>query len=158
MLCRRQERTESLAVRCKAPLNVGPGDIALDILDASILIVDDQESNVTLLKQLLSEAGYTRVNSTMNSQEVCALHRKTPYDLIVLDLQMPGLDGFEVMAALKRNESDSYLPVIVITAQPAHKLRAVQAGANGFESKLFDLVEVKSRIHNMLEVRLLYKK
>jgi two-component system, cell cycle response regulator len=137
---------------------VGPGDIALDILDASILIVDDQESNVSLLKQLLSEAGYTRVSSTMNSQEVCALHRKNPYDLIVLDLQMPGLDGFQVMAALKRNESDSYLPVFVITAQPGHKLRALQAGAKDFVSKPFDLTEFKSRIHNMLEVRLLYKK
>ena len=137
---------------------MGAGDIAPDILDASILIVDDQESNVSLLKQLLSEAGYTRVSSTMNSREVCALHRKDPYDLIVLDLQMPGFDGFQVMAALKRNESDSYLPVIVITAQPGHKLRALQAGAKDFVSKPFDLVEVKTRVHNMLEVRLLYKK
>jgi two-component system, cell cycle response regulator len=137
---------------------VGAGDIASDILNASILIVDDQESNVILLKQLLSEAGYTRVSSTMNSQEVCALHRDSPYDLIVLDLQMPGLDGFQVMAALKTNEPDSYLPVIVITAQPDHKLRALQAGAKDFVSKPFDLVEVKTRIHNMLEVRLLYKK
>jgi diguanylate cyclase (GGDEF)-like protein len=137
---------------------VGAGDIAFDILNASILIVDDQEPNVSLLKQLLSEAGYTRVSSTMNSQEVCALHRENPYDLIVLDLQMPGLDGFQVMADLKTNESDSYLPVIVITAQPGHKLRALQAGAKDFISKPFDLVEVKTRIHNMLEVRLLYKK
>jgi two-component system, cell cycle response regulator len=137
---------------------VGAGDIAPDILKASILIVDDQESNVILLKQLLSEAGYTRVSSTMNSREVCALHREDPYDLIVLDLQMPGLDGFQVMAALKTNEPDSYLPVIVITAQPDHKLRALQAGAKDFVSKPFDLVEVKTRIHNMLEVRLLYKK
>jgi two-component system cell cycle response regulator len=134
------------------------GDIAPDILNASILIVDDQESNVSLLKQLLSDAGYTRVSSTMNSREVCALHREDPYDLIVLDLQMPGLDGFQVMAALKTNEPDSYLPVIVITAQPDHKLRALQAGAKDFVSKPFDLVEVKTRIHNMLEVRLLYKK
>jgi two-component system cell cycle response regulator len=137
---------------------VRAGDIAPDILKARILIVDDQESNVILLKQLLSEAGYTRVSSTMNSQEVCALHRDSPYDLIVLDLQMPGLDGFQVMAALKTSEPDSYLPVIVITAQPDHKLRALQAGAKDFVSKPFDLVEVKTRIHNMLEVRLLYKK
>jgi two-component system cell cycle response regulator len=137
---------------------VGAGDIASDILNASILIVDDQEPNVSLLKQLLSEAGYTRVSSTMNSREVCALHSKNSYDLIVLDLQMPGLDGFQVMAALKTNESDSYLPVIVITAQPDHKLRALRAGAKDFVSKPFDLVEVKTRIHNMLEVRLLYKK
>jgi two-component system cell cycle response regulator len=134
------------------------GDIAPDILDARILIVDDQEPNVALLKQLLCEAGYTRVSSTMNSREVCDLHLENPYDLILLDLQMPGLDGFQVMAALKANDSDSYLPVIVISAQPGHKLRALQAGAKDFVSKPFDLLEVKTRIHNMLEVRLLYKK
>jgi two-component system cell cycle response regulator len=134
------------------------GDIAPDILGARILIVDDQEPNVSLLKQLLNEAGYTRVSSTMNSGEVCALHLENPYDLILLDLQMPGLDGFQVMAALKTNASDSYLPVIVITAQPGHKLRALQAGAKDFVTKPFDLLEVKTRIHNMLEVRMLYKK
>jgi PAS domain S-box-containing protein len=130
---------------------------APDILNASILIVDDQEANVLLLEQLLSEAGYTRVASTMKPQEVCALHRKNRHDLILLDLQMPGMDGFQVMEALKTNDADSYLPVIVLTAQPGHKLRALQAGAKDFISKPFDLVEVKTRIHNMLEVRLLYK-
>jgi PAS domain S-box-containing protein len=128
-----------------------------DILGASILIVDDQESNVSLLEQLLRETGYTCVASTTNPREVCALHRKNRYDLILLDLQMPGMDGFQVMAGLKTNEADGYLPVLVITAQPGHKLRALQAGAKDFISKPFDLVEVKTRIHNMLEVRLLYK-
>ena len=90
-----------------------------DILNASILIVDDQESNVSLLTQMLSDAGYTCVASTMNPQEVCALHRRNQYDLILLDLQMPGMDGFQVMEALKTNEADSFLPVLVITAQPA---------------------------------------
>jgi two-component system cell cycle response regulator len=137
---------------------VRAADVATDILSAHILIVDDQKSNVSLLEQLLGEAGYTRVTSTMDSLEVCALHRKNRYDLILLDLQMPGMDGFHVMAALKTNESDGYLPVIVLTAQPGHKLRALQAGAKDFISKPFDLVEVKTRIHNMLEVRLLYKK
>jgi PAS domain S-box-containing protein len=129
-----------------------------DILNASILIVDDQASNVSLLEQLLSEAGYTCVASTMNPQEVCALHRKNRYDLILLDLQMPGMDGFQVMEGLKTNDADGYLPVIVLTAQPGHKLRALQAGAKDFISKPFDLVEVKTRIHNMVEVRLLYKR
>ena len=128
-----------------------------DILNASILIVDDQELNVRLLEQLLSDAGYTCVASTMNPHEVCALHRKNRYDLILLDLQMPGMDGFQVMEGLKTNDADAYLPVLVITAQPGHKLRALQAGAKDFVSKPFDLVEVKTRIHNMLEVRLLYK-
>jgi PAS domain S-box-containing protein len=127
-------------------------------LDASILIVDDQESNVMLLEQLLADTGYTHVSSTMDPREVCALHRKNRYDLILLDLQMPVMDGFQVMEGLKTNDGDGYLPVLVITAQPGHKLKALQAGAKDFISKPFDLVEVKTRIHNMLEVRLLYKK
>ena len=129
-----------------------------DILNASILIVDDQESNVALLEQMLSDAGYTNVASTMKPQEVCALHRKNRYDLILLDLQMPGMDGFQVIEALKTNDADGYLPVVVITAQPGHKLRALRAGARDFVSKPFDLVEVKTRIRNTLEVRLLYRK
>jgi two-component system, cell cycle response regulator len=75
----------------------------------------------------------------------------------LLDLQMAGMDGFQVMAGLKASLSESYLPVIVLTAEPEHKLRALQAGAKDFISKPFDLIEVKTRIHNMLEVRLLYK-
>jgi PAS domain S-box-containing protein len=129
-----------------------------EILNGSILIVDDQAVNVSLLEEVLRQAGYTRVASTMDPQEVCALHRKNRYDLILLDLQMPGMDGFQVIEALKTNEADSYLPVLVITAQPGHKLRALQAGAKDFVSKPFDLVEVRTRIHNMLEVRLLYRK
>ncbi len=130
----------------------------VDLLKAKILIVDDQLTNLQLLEQLLSEAGYSNVTATLNSTEVCALHRQHQYDLILLDLQMPGLDGFEVMAGLRTSITDSYLPVIVLTAQPAHKLRALQAGAKDFISKPFDLIEVKTRIRNMLEVRLLYKK
>jgi len=129
-----------------------------DILNASILIVDDQDANVQLLARMLGEAGYARVASTKNPLEVCSLHRRNSYDLILLDLQMPGMDGFQVMDALKTNDADSYLPVIVLTAQPGHKIRALQSGAKDFISKPFDMVEVKTRIHNMLEVRLLYKK
>jgi PAS domain S-box-containing protein len=132
--------------------------VAPDILQATILIVDDQAPNVSLLEQTLSEAGYTDVASTMNPADVFALHRKNRYDLILLDLQMPVMDGFQVMEGLKTSETDGYLPVIVLTAQPGHKLRALQAGAKDFISKPFDLVEVKTRIHNMLEVRLLYKR
>jgi CheY-like chemotaxis protein len=129
-----------------------------EILGASILIVDDQEANIHLLEQLLAQAGYSHVSATMNPREVCALHRKHQYDLILLDLQMPVMDGFQVMESLKTNEEDAYIPVLVITAQPGHKLRALQAGAKDFIAKPFDLVEVRTRIHNMLEVRLLYKK
>lgn len=130
----------------------------LDIFDAHILIVDDQEPNISLLKQVLNESGYMNLSSTTKPQEVCALHRKHQYDLILLDLQMPDMDGFQVMEGLKTNHIDAYLPVIVLTAQPGHKLRALKAGAKDFISKPFDLLEVTTRIYNMLVVRFLYKK
>jgi PAS domain S-box-containing protein len=130
----------------------------LDTRDANILVVDDQPANVALLEEMLRQARYTRVTSTMKPEEVCALHRKNRYDLILLDLQMPGMDGFQVMEGLKTNDQDPYLPVLVITAQPGHKLRALQAGARDFISKPFDVVEVTTRIRNMLEVRLLYQR
>ena len=130
---------------------------AEDILNARILIVDDQETNVQLLEQMLLEAGYLGTTSTMDPFEVCVLHRDNQYDLILLDLQMPGMDGFEVMEGLKQIDSAGYVPILVITAQPDHKLRALAAGARDFIAKPFDLVEVKTRIRNMLEVRLLYK-
>jgi formate hydrogenlyase transcriptional activator len=129
-----------------------------EILNAAILIVDDQEPNVILLEQMLSEAGYTSITSTMNPEKVCELHHKNCYDLILLDLQMPYMDGFQVMDGLKTGNADGYLPVLVITAQPDHKLQALQAGARDFISKPFDLLEVRMRIRNMLELRLLYKK
>jgi len=129
-----------------------------DILNARILIVDDQEANVQLLEQMLRGAGYQRLTSTMDPFAVCDLHRANHYDLILLDLQMPGMDGFQVMEGLKEIDPDGYVPILVVTAQPGHKLRALASGAKDFVAKPFDLVEVKTRIHNMLEVRLLYKK
>ncbi|HET6718794.1 MAG TPA: response regulator [Rhodocyclaceae bacterium] len=129
-----------------------------ELFAANILIVDDQASNVSLLELLLADAGYTRVSSTLEPRAVCALHRQHHYDLILLDLQMPGMDGFAVMEDLKANTTDDFLPVLVVTAQPAHKLRALQAGARDFISKPFDLVEARARIRNLLEVQLLYKR
>ena len=129
---------------------------AADIFKANILIVDDKEANVRLLDLMLKGAGYTCIMSTMDPQTVYELHRKHHYDLILLDLQMPVMDGFQVMESLKEIELDSYLPVMVITAQPGHKLSALQRGAKDFISKPFDRVEVLTRIHNMLEVRLLH--
>ena len=129
-----------------------------DTLGASILIVDDQASNIQLLQELLAGVGYSQVSATMDPQEVCALHRQHDYDLILLDLQMPGMDGFEVMAGLNAIETEAYAPVLAITAQPGYKLRALASGAKDFISKPYDLIEVKTRIHNMLELRLIYKK
>jgi serine phosphatase RsbU (regulator of sigma subunit) len=127
-----------------------------DILNAKILVVDDKEANVRLLEGMLRVAGYTSVESTTDPNQVCELHRRNHYGLILLDLQMPGMDGFEVMEGLKVIEADGYLPILVITAQPAHKLRALEAGAKDFVSKPFDLAELRARVRNILEVRLLH--
>jgi len=129
---------------------------ASEILAARILVVDDQPANVLLLERMLGDAGYRSVTSTLDPRAVRALHEKEHYDLILLDLQMPGMDGFQVMDGLKEIETGGYLPVLVITAQPDHKLRALKAGAKDFISKPFDVGEVLTRVHNMLEVRLLH--
>lgn len=131
---------------------------AQDVLNARILIVDDQAANVKLLENMLHQAGYLHVFSTTNPSAVAAMHLETPYDLILLDLQMPGMDGFQVMESLKAGAKGDYVPVLVITAQPDHKLRALQAGAKDFVSKPFDLVEVQTRIRNLIEVRLLHQR
>lgn len=129
----------------------------INIFDSSILIVDDQAANVMLLAQLLGEAGYTQVTSTTNPLEVCALHLKHNYDLILLDLQMPVMDGFQVMEGLKTKDVHDYLPVLVVTSRSEQKLQALQAGAKDFISKPFVLIEVVARVQNLLEVRLLHK-
>ena len=129
-----------------------------DIRHAKILIVDDQESNIRLLESVLARADYTSVAATTNPYEVYELHRRNRYDLILLDLKMPGMDGFQVLEALKETEVDGYLSVLVITANPDCKLRALQSGARDFISKPFDMAEVLARVHNLLEVRLLHQK
>ena len=128
-----------------------------DIRRARILVVDDEPVNVQLLEYLLKTTGYENVSSTYDPRQVVALHLKHRYDLIILDLHMPGMDGFDVMEALKPLESDSWLPVLVVTAEPDKKLAALEAGARDFIGKPFDTVEVMTRIRNLLEVRLLHR-
>lgn len=129
-----------------------------EILHASVLIVDDEKASVQQLEGLLQQAGYKHVTSTRDPGEARALDRSTRFDLILLDLQMPGADAFQVMDGLKSERAEDYFPVVVLIDQPEYKLRALQAGARDFISKPFDPIEVKLRIHNMLVVRLLYKK
>lgn len=128
-----------------------------DIHNGKILIVDDEKADVELLEGALRDAGYTAITATLDPHRACELHSGNRYDLILLDIQMPGLDGFQVMAGLKKITADDFPPVLVITANPSHKLLALQAGAKDFISKPLKLVEVLTRVHNMLEVRLLQK-
>jgi putative two-component system response regulator len=128
-----------------------------DILRGKVLIVDDREVNLLLLERMLRRAGYVCIESTADPTGVLELHLANRYDLILLDLQMPAMDGFQVMEALRGIEPDGYLPVLVITAQPDQKLRALQAGAKDFIGKPFELAEVLARVHNMMEVRLMHK-
>ncbi|MEO8164364.1 MAG: diguanylate cyclase [Betaproteobacteria bacterium] len=130
-----------------------------EILDGRILLVDDNEENLLVLEHTLRLAGHSAIDVTSDPREVCDLHRRNGYALILLDLQMPDLDGFEVMEGLKQIELEagSYLPVLAITANPDHKLHALEAGAKDFISKPFDPPELLRRVYNMLEVRLLHE-
>lgn len=127
-----------------------------DILNARVLIVDDQESHVLLLERMLRGAGYTSVQSTTDPSAVCGLHREHRFSAILLDLRMPVMDGFQVIEALKELEPGGNLPVLVVTAEPGHKLRALRAGARDFVSKPLDLAEVLIRVRNIVEVELLH--
>jgi len=123
-----------------------------DILQAKILVVDDdRESAMTL-----QHAGYANVTASSDPMSVRDLHRQNNYDPILLDLQMPGMDGFQVMEGLKEFEREGYLPVLAITGEPGHKVEALRLGAKDFLRKPVDIEELLVRGHNMIEVRLLY--
>ena len=130
---------------------------ATDILNARILVVDDQVIGARALAAMLRDAGYTNVTHTTDPFQVCALHRAHRYTLILLDMQMPGKSGFQVMQELDAVESEGYAPVLAITAEPSYKVHALKAGARDFISKPFDVEEVLTRIRNMLEIRLLHE-
>lgn len=128
--------------------------------NANILIVDDKISNIELLEDLLSQTGYVNIKSTTDPREVVGLYESFQPDLILLDLMMPYLSGYDVMDQLKSIISaKTYLPILVLTAKVSFetKLRALSGGAKDFLSKPFDLSEVVMRIKNLLETRYLHQ-
>ncbi|MGH2555409.1 MAG: ATP-binding response regulator [Actinomycetota bacterium] len=127
--------------------------------EARILVVDDEPPNVRLLQRVLEQAGYVNVEATTDSRRVAGLLTGFAPDLILLDLLMPHLDGFEVMDQLTRLvPSSTYLPILVLTADitAETKRKALARGAKDFITKPFDLEEVLLRIRNMLETRQLH--
>ncbi|MDH5762251.1 MAG: response regulator [Nitrospinota bacterium] len=134
------------------------GNKFTEVLDGKILIVDDEEANVRLLEQLLYQNGFRSVQWTTDSRKVADIYRNFKPDLVLLDLNMPYLDGVEVMEQLKEIESETYPSVVVITADNNEqtKIRSLVSGALDFVGKPFDILEILARIKNMLNVRLLH--
>jgi len=116
-----------------------------DALQARILIVDDQQSNLRLLEYAFRRGDYVAVTSTTDPVGVCALQRLNHYDLILLDIQMPCMNGFEVLEGLRNLEGEEMPAVLVLSADPSHMVRALELGARGFLSKPFVLAEVLQR-------------
>jgi cyclic di-GMP phosphodiesterase len=127
-------------------------------MHAKILIVDDENSNISLIEMILSYAGYSNVQSTNDPRQVKDLYLENDFDIILLDIRMPHFDGFQVMQQLSDCKKDSYLPILVLTAQDDIETlnRALESGAKDFLTKPFNRVEMLNRVANILEVRTLY--
>jgi putative two-component system response regulator len=143
------------------PWNENAG-LAMDnekLLKARILVVDDQEQTVLLLRRILEQAGYTNVVTTTASADVVGLCAGTPPDLILLDLHMPTPDGFEVMEMLRPWTEGRWFPILVLTADMTSEARrhALSVGARDFVTKPIDATEVLLRIGNLLEARFLQR-
>ncbi|MDH4276052.1 MAG: response regulator [Gammaproteobacteria bacterium] len=141
-------------------MSLPSGLLGLALNQAKLLVVDDEAANVKLLTRLLEAEGYQRVLSTLDSREVVDLYREHQFDLVLLDIRMPNMDGFEVMRALQSVDSSDYVPVLVLTAQTDKetRLKALECGAKDFVNKPFDRLEVMTRIRNILQVRLLHNR
>jgi putative two-component system response regulator len=123
--------------------------------DARILVVDDEAPNILLMQRILQKAGYRNVSATSDPESVVGLVDELEPDLLLLDLMMPRVDGFEVMDSLRATGRD--VPVLVLTADATQevKRRALRSGARDFLTKPFDVDEVLLRIANMLDIRFL---
>ncbi len=129
-----------------------------ELNSAHILIVDDQEANVRLLERILEQAGFPNVKSTTDARLTIPLYAGFEPDLMLLDLHMPHLDGFQVMEELRPRTEGTYFPILVLTADitPEAKQRALAGGAKDFLTKPVDAIEVVLRIRNLLETRVLH--
>ena len=127
--------------------------------ESRILIVDDKIANVQLLEMLLEFAGYKKVHSTTEPLMVRQMCEADQFDLLLLDIRMPEMDGFGVMDAISPLNADNLMPIIVLTAEQDMdtRLKALEMGATDYLTKPFDKSEVLNRINNMLAIRKAYK-
>lgn len=128
-----------------------------EILHAKILLVDDCEDTLSLISDSLTLNGYTQVSTTIDPMSVRALHEIHKFDLILLDMQMPHMNGLEVLDSLRDLEPPGYLPVMALSGDFRFKLAALKAGSRDFLSKPFEPDELHQRIHHLLEMRLQQK-
>lgn len=127
--------------------------------DARLLIVDDEPVNLKLLERLLHSQGYQNLVLISNPREVVGQYQHARPDLILLDITMPGMDGYEVMAALRALEDPLLPPVVILTAQNDKEfmLKGLAAGARDFIAKPFDRNELLMRVRNLLEAQLAHR-
>lgn len=123
-----------------------------------IVAIDDEPANVALLEDMLADGGYTRVKTVTDSRLAMETCVSFDPDLVLLDLMMPHVDGFSILESLRAAAGESFLPVIILTADAnaSTKLRALRAGATDFLLKPFDHLEVLLRMSNLLETRRLH--
>jgi len=126
---------------------------------ARILIVDDESVNLKLLDKMLSAQGYSNLVLVQDSRQVLEIYRQARTDLILLDINMPHLDGFEVMEQLKALDDPLFPPVVILTAQHGQDflLRALNSGARDFITKPFYCNELLARVRNMLDAQLMHR-
>lgn len=129
--------------------------IVNDIKFASILVVDDEYANVRLIEKILQAEGYCNVVCTQNSTKALSLYKELNSDLILLDLNMPKLNGYDVMNQLNELKGKDLPPILILTAQHAQDFRqqALDSGARDYVTKPFDVNELLSRVRNLLEVQ-----
>ncbi|MBM3557735.1 MAG: response regulator, partial [Alphaproteobacteria bacterium] len=128
------------------------------VFTANVLVVDDVLANVELLRMALTRAGYKKITAVQDPREVVDLDKQIGFDMVLLDLQMPHMDGFQVMEYLRSNHPGELLPILILTAQIDRptRLKALRAGATDFVTKPFDVDELMNRVGNLVEMRLLY--
>jgi len=133
--------------------------INVDLKNSCILIVDDEKANIILLDRLLKLKGYTNLVSTQDPTDVTKLYKMHNCDLILLDIDMPVLDGFGVLKELNNLSNVNLPPILILTAQHAQSFRqrALDAGARDYVTKPFDVEELASRVRNLLDVQMAHK-